>query len=348
MRWNVARLARCGREIQGLRRSNRRHVSRCDETRTSTAGRDHVGARSRPCRFGSSRSAAGLLWGTATQLPGEPSCREFTPRPIFSTSWTARRVRAGAPSSSKWATAISSQGYHQVRGRARCLALTCRIVGRDDLRHFSRLQPVLVHRRRRPGPAARGWSTATARHDVGRFAGDRSHGAPDTAAHEFFTLEHQSASGQPGRAVRLRSREHDRFALARRSFTEYHGPSRSAEPDQPQTFAAMTDLISEVAQPAHRCVGGRDGRMAPFIDGGRPIDRTNWARTVALLSVRRGHRACARPPPRSIGSDPARHFMKAMWTKFGKPGGARQGFVDHPYSRRRGGGARRRKNPAFA
>ncbi len=76
-------------------------------------------------------------------------------------------------------------------------------------------------------------------------------------------------------------------------------------------------------------------QMAPFIDGGQPIDRTNWANTVisyytygdaiglALdLSLRE----------RSNGRLTLDDFMRAMWRKYGKPGGPAEGIVGHPYT----------------
>ena len=75
--------------------------------------------------------------------------------------------------------------------------------------------------------------------------------------------------------------------------------------------------------------------MAVFTDGGVPTDRTNWSNTfisyysfggaiaVALdLSLR------ARSDSRITLDD----YMRAMWRLHGKPGGAREGFVDRPYS----------------
>jgi predicted metalloprotease with PDZ domain len=94
-------------------------------------------------------------------------------------------------------------------------------------------------------------------------------------------------------------------------------------------------------------------QMAPFTDGGRTIDRTNWTSTyisyypfggaIALgldLSLR----------GRSDGHITLDDFMRAMWQAHGKPGGAREGYVDHPYTlqdaEQRLGDASR--DPAFA
>ncbi|HEY7790555.1 MAG TPA: PDZ domain-containing protein [Vicinamibacterales bacterium] len=76
-------------------------------------------------------------------------------------------------------------------------------------------------------------------------------------------------------------------------------------------------------------------RMAPFVDGGAPIDRTNWANTVisyytwgdaiglALdLSLRE----------RTHGRVTLDDYMRVMWQAYGKPGGPAEGLVGHPYT----------------
>jgi predicted metalloprotease with PDZ domain len=76
-------------------------------------------------------------------------------------------------------------------------------------------------------------------------------------------------------------------------------------------------------------------RMAPFVDAATSIDRTNlgntfisyytWGEGVGLgldLTLR----------DRSDGRITLDHFMRALWRKFGKPGGRQPGYVDHPYT----------------
>jgi predicted metalloprotease with PDZ domain len=76
-------------------------------------------------------------------------------------------------------------------------------------------------------------------------------------------------------------------------------------------------------------------RMAPFTDGGRTVDRTNWPDTVISYYPLGGAIALAldlslrdRTDSRLSLDD----FMRAMWRKYGKPGGSREGYVDHPYT----------------
>lgn len=75
--------------------------------------------------------------------------------------------------------------------------------------------------------------------------------------------------------------------------------------------------------------------MAPFIDGGRPIDRTNWPNTVLSYYTFGGAIALALDlslRDRTDGRVSLDDFMRAMWRRFGKPGGTRPGYVDRPYS----------------
>jgi predicted metalloprotease with PDZ domain len=75
--------------------------------------------------------------------------------------------------------------------------------------------------------------------------------------------------------------------------------------------------------------------MAPFVDAAVAIDRTNfdntfisyytWGESIALgldLTLRE----------RSGGTVTLDDFMRAMWERFGKPGGRAPGYVDRPYT----------------
>jgi predicted metalloprotease with PDZ domain len=76
-------------------------------------------------------------------------------------------------------------------------------------------------------------------------------------------------------------------------------------------------------------------RMAPFIDGGRAIDRTNWSTTVISYYPYGGAIALALDltlRDRTDGRVSLDDFMQAMWRTYGKPGGSREGYVDHPYT----------------
>jgi predicted metalloprotease with PDZ domain len=76
-------------------------------------------------------------------------------------------------------------------------------------------------------------------------------------------------------------------------------------------------------------------QMAPFIDGGRTVDRTNWADTVISYYPFGGAVALAMDlslRDRTDSRVSLDDFMRAMWRKYGKPGGAREGYVDRPYT----------------
>jgi predicted metalloprotease with PDZ domain len=75
--------------------------------------------------------------------------------------------------------------------------------------------------------------------------------------------------------------------------------------------------------------------MAPFTDGGRTVDRTNWSNSVISYYPYGGAIALALDLSLRVRSDnrvSLDDFMRAMWRVHGKPGGARPGYVDHPYT----------------
>ena len=75
--------------------------------------------------------------------------------------------------------------------------------------------------------------------------------------------------------------------------------------------------------------------MAPFIDGGRTVDRTNWSNTVISYYPFGGAIALALDltlRDRATAAVSLDDFMRAMWRKYGKPGGGREGYVDRPYT----------------
>jgi len=76
-------------------------------------------------------------------------------------------------------------------------------------------------------------------------------------------------------------------------------------------------------------------RMAPFVDGANPVDRTNWANTVISYYSFGGAIALALDlslRARGDGGVSLDDFMRAMWRRHGKPGGTREGYVDRPYT----------------
>src|SRR5207245_6079364 len=98
----------------------------------------------------------------------------------------------------------------------------------------------------------------------------------------------------------------------------------------------LNGLVESVQGPGHLVRSAEEmSRMAPFIDGGRPSDRTNWSNTVISYYPFGGAIALALDltlRERSNGKLTLDDYMRAMWRVHGKPGGAREGYVDRPYT----------------
>ena len=163
----------------------------------------------------------------------------------------------------------------------------------------------------------------------------------DTVAHEFF-------HGWNVERIRPRSLEPFDFERTDMSgelwlaegFTQYYGPlamSRAGLVDLPATTATLAGLIRSVALNPARGVRSAEemSRMAAFTDGGRTTDRTNWSRTYISYYSFGGAIALALDLSlrgRSEGRVSLDDYMRAMWRVHGKPGSARQGYVDRPYT----------------
>jgi predicted metalloprotease with PDZ domain len=163
----------------------------------------------------------------------------------------------------------------------------------------------------------------------------------DTVAHEFF---------HNWNVERIRPQSLEPFDLERTNlsgelwlaegFTEYYGPltlSRAGIAGLQSTTSRMLGFITNlVSSPAHLVRSAVEmSQMAPFTDGGRPIDRTNFANTVTSYYWYGGAIAMALDltlRERTDGRVTLDDYMRAMWNVHGKPGGAREGYVDHPYT----------------
>jgi predicted metalloprotease with PDZ domain len=163
----------------------------------------------------------------------------------------------------------------------------------------------------------------------------------DTVAHEFFHCWNVERIRPKG----LEPFDFDRANLSgelwlAEGFTQYYGPlalRRAQLVDLPSTAKTFGQLIESVSEGAGHLVRSAEemSRMAPFIDGGRSIDRTNWSTTVISYYPYGGAIALALDltlRDRTDGRVSLDDFMRAMWTRFGKPGGSREGYVDHPYT----------------
>jgi len=161
-----------------------------------------------------------------------------------------------------------------------------------------------------------------------------------TVAHEFFHCWNVERIRPKG----LEPFDFDRANLSgelwlAEGFTQYYGPlalQRSGLMDMTSTARTFTGLIESVAADARQMRSAEEmSQMAPFIDGGRTVDRTNWSNTVISYYPFGGAIALAmdltlreRTDSRVTLDD----FMRAMWRKYGKPGGAHEGIVDQPYT----------------
>src|SRR5262249_38741013 len=108
----------------------------------------------------------------------------------------------------------------------------------------------------------------------------------ESVAHEFF---------HSWNVERIRPRSLEPFALERMNpsrevgmaggFTQYYGPlvlARAGIQDVTGLASTMTGLIDGLLTSPARSVHSLEqiSLMAPFIDGSRPIDRTNWSTTI--------------------------------------------------------------------
>jgi predicted metalloprotease with PDZ domain len=163
----------------------------------------------------------------------------------------------------------------------------------------------------------------------------------DTVAHEFFHCWNVERIRPKG----LEPFDFDRANLTdslwlAEGFTQYYGPlvlQRAGLADLPATTGMIAGLIRGVTLSSGRDVRSavEMSRMAPFIDGGRAVDRTNWSRTVISYYGFGGAIALALDlslRDRTDGRVSLDHYMRAMWQTYGKPGGSREGYVDRPYT----------------
>jgi predicted metalloprotease with PDZ domain len=160
-------------------------------------------------------------------------------------------------------------------------------------------------------------------------------------AHEFF---------HSWNVERIRPRSIEPFDLERENasgelwlaegFTQYYGPlamSRAGLVDVAATARTFGHLIGSVAPNPARMIRSAEemSRMGVFTDRGSQSDRTNWSRTFISYYQFGGAIALGLDltlRARSSGRMTLDDYMRAMWRIHGKPGGAREGYVDHPYS----------------
>jgi predicted metalloprotease with PDZ domain len=171
---------------------------------------------------------------------------------------------------------------------------------------------------------------------------------PDERASILGTVSHEFFHGWNVERIRPRSLEPFNLEEANMSgelwlaegFTNYYGylilqrAGLASLDETAATWGRTLDTVIRSPARAHRTAEDMS-RMAPFVDAAASADRTNldntfisyytWGEAIALgldLTLRE----------RSAGAITLDDYMRAMWTKYGKPGGRAEGIVDHPYA----------------
>lgn len=162
-----------------------------------------------------------------------------------------------------------------------------------------------------------------------------------TVAHEFF----HNWNVERIRPAALEPFDFERANMSgelwlAEGFTQYYGPlsmSRAGVVEFRDTLDDFNTLLRAVLLSPGRAFRSAEemSRMAAFADGGRPIDRTNWADTYISYYPYGGAIALALDlslRQRSDGRLTLDDFMRAMWREHGKPPASRPGYVAKPYT----------------
>ncbi len=163
----------------------------------------------------------------------------------------------------------------------------------------------------------------------------------DTVAHEFFHVWNVER-------IRPKSLEPFNFEEANMSgelwlaegFTSYYGPltlKRSGLITLRSFLRAMDEAVEKVTtSPAREIRSAVEmSRLAPFVDAATSIDQTNFANTYISYytwGTALGVGLDLTLRDRSDGKITLDDFMRALWSKFGRPGINVPGYVDTPYT----------------
>jgi predicted metalloprotease with PDZ domain len=166
-------------------------------------------------------------------------------------------------------------------------------------------------------------------------------GALSTASHEFFHCWNVER-------IRPRGLEPFNFEDANMTdslwvaegFTQYYGMlllERAGFLTPTQAIVQFGSLANTVATDPGRQFNSavEMSRMAPFVDAARSIDPTNFSNTFISYYTYGGAIALGLDlslRDKTGGTVTLDDFMRAMWRKYGKPGGPAPGLVGHPYS----------------
>jgi predicted metalloprotease with PDZ domain len=162
----------------------------------------------------------------------------------------------------------------------------------------------------------------------------------DTAAHEFF---------HTWNVERIRPRSLEPFDLERTNpsgelwlaegFTQYYGPlsmRRAGLLTLADTARTLTNVLNNAGAPAGRLARSAEeiSRLAVVTDRtdadppGEVIEVMSYYQLGAAIALALDLSLRGRSGGRVSLDD----FMREMWRRYGKAGGARQGYVDHPYT----------------
>lgn len=162
-----------------------------------------------------------------------------------------------------------------------------------------------------------------------------------SVSHEFFHVWNVER-------IRPRSLEPFNFEDANMSgelwfaegFTNYYEPLtlvRAGLMTLDEFTAGMANTINIVTLAPGRAIRTAEemSRFAPFVDDATSIDPTSFTNTYISYytwgeAIGLGLDLALRD--RSNGKVTLDRFMRAMWEKYGKPGGRRPGYVDNPYT----------------
>jgi predicted metalloprotease with PDZ domain len=174
-----------------------------------------------------------------------------------------------------------------------------------------------------------------------RTLADDRVGLLTTVAHEFFHCWN---------VERIRPRTLEPFDFSRENMsgelwlaegvTSYYNTLIMARTGLTTTdeFAhAIGRLVDAVvSSPATKIRSAEDmSRLAPFVDAASWIDRTDWGNTFIsyyTFGAALGLGIDLSLREHTQGRATLDDFMRAMWRAHGRPGGARPGYVDHPYT----------------
>jgi predicted metalloprotease with PDZ domain len=104
----------------------------------------------------------------------------------------------------------------------------------------------------------------------------------------------------------------------------------------PALLGDLTGVVSYVVlSPATRFRTAEDmSRLAPFVDAASWIDRTNWPNTFISYYVHGAALGLGLDfaiREKTAGRQSLDDVMRLLWTRHGKPGGKKVGYVDKPY-----------------